>query len=424
MGEPAGYRALVDQLYALKPRGTRLGIDRMRPLAAALGHPERTMPVVHVAGTNGKGSVAAMIEAMLRAAGWRVGLYTSPHLVHLGERVQVNRERLTEEEIVGLAAELAPISKRIEAEEGAELRPSFFEMMTAMALLKFSRARCDIAVLEVGLGGEFDATNIVEPEVGVITSIGLDHCEWLGNSIAEIARAKAGIIKTGRTVVLGRMPLAAERVMRETAERRNARCVSVRDVFGEEIEAYPRPALAGAYQRWNAGTAVLAARALGERWRMNEDAIATGLANVAWPGRWDVRQVSGRTLILDASHNPEGAATLDANLAQLRLETGRQPIVVFGVLGVERARPLLDVICRHARALYLIEPRDVRAVPVERLQSLVPREFSGAVVADRVSRLFAGGRCDAGEAGDVVVVTGSIYSLGEVMAHLEQSSET
>ncbi len=423
MGTPADYRALVDQLYALKPRGGRLGIDRMRPLAAALGNPERTMPVVHVAGTNGKGSVAAMIEAMLRAAGWRVGLYTSPHLIHLGERVQVNRERLTDEEIVAFVTELTSVSEQIEAEQGAEMRPSFFEWMTAMAFLTFARARCDIAVIEVGLGGEFDATNIVEPEISVITSIGLDHCEWLGNSLEDIARAKAGIIKPGRPVVMGRMPPGEERVIRETAERKGARCVSVREIFGEDIEAYPRPTLAGAYQRWNAGTAVLAARMLGGRWRMTDEIIGKGLASAAWPGRWETREVGGRTVILDASHNSEGAETLQANLAQLRAETGRQPIVVLGVLGVERAGPLLEAISRHARAIHLIEPRDVRAVPVERLQSLVPREFSGAVIPDRVSRLFPGrGKCEAGEAGDVVVVTGSIYSLGEVMARLERSS--
>ena len=181
--------------------------------------------------------------------------------------------------------------------------------------------------------------------------------------------------------------------------------------------------MAGIYQRWNAGTAVLAARELGERWRMSEDAIAAGLSKAAWPGRWEIREVSGRMLILDAAHNAEGAETLDANLARLRVETGKQPIVVLGVLGMERAGVLLDAISRHARAIHLIEPRDMRAVPVERLQLLVPREFSGAVMADRVSRLFAGGRCEVGEPGDVVVVTGSIYLLGEVMAQLESSSE-
>jgi len=256
MDERAGYRALVERLFALKPRGRSLGIDRMRPFAAALGHPERKVPVLHVAGTNGKGSVAAMLEAILRSAGWRVGLYTSPHLVHLGERVQVNRERLTEEEIMAFARELGPVAERIAREKGDELRPSFFEWMTAMAFLQFERQRCDVAVVEVGLGGEFDGTNIVDPELSVITSIGLDHCEWLGDSIEGIARAKAGIIKPGRPVVMGRIPAEAERVVRETAEQRGARCVSVREVFwrGERgVSAFGARGRVSALERGDGG---------------------------------------------------------------------------------------------------------------------------------------------------------------------------
>ena len=420
--EPNDYRAVAEYLFALKPRAGRLGLDRMRPLAAELGHPERNVPVIHIAGTNGKGSVAAMVEAILRAAGWRVGLYTSPHLVHLGERVQVNRVPLTEAEIVAFVRELQPISDRIEQEESAELRPSFFEWMTAMAFLQFTRKACDIAVVEVGLGGEFDATNIVEPEVSVITSIGLDHCEWLGNSIEDVARAKAGIIKPGRPVVIGRLPPTAERMMRETAHQRGAKCWSVREAFGEETDAYPRPTLAGVYQRWNAATAVLTTRTLDARWGVGEAAISVGLARAVWPGRWDVREVDGRTLILDASHNSEGAETLETNLARLRNETGRAPIVAVGVLGIDRAPPLLRVIARHARAIHLVEPCDLRAVSAEQLRALIAPDFPGPIVVDRVPRMFPGGkRCTLGEPNDVVVVTGSIYLLGEVIAQIERS---
>jgi len=179
------------------------------------------------------------------------------------------------------------------------------------------------------------------------------------------------------------------------------------------------------YQRWNAGTAVLAARTLGERWRIDEAAVAKGLAGVAWAGRWEKREVGGRTVILDASHNPEGAETLAVNLAALRKESGRAPIIVCGVLGKERARPLMDAICRQAAAIHLVEPREVRAVPAEELRSLVAREFAGPVTVDEVSRIFPGGnRCEVGQTGDVVVVTGSIYLLGEVIARLEQAASS
>jgi dihydrofolate synthase / folylpolyglutamate synthase len=169
-GGRTDYAAVEKYLYALKPRGTKLGIHRMRPLAAALGHPEFATPCIHIAGTNGKGSVAAMIESVLRVCGWKVGLYTSPHLVHLGERIQVDRRRLSNQAIVEYTHILDAASDEIAKQGNCEDRPSFFEFMTAMAFLEFQQAKCDIAVIEVGLGGEFDATNIIVPELSVITS--------------------------------------------------------------------------------------------------------------------------------------------------------------------------------------------------------------------------------------------------------------
>ncbi|MEO6876297.1 MAG: bifunctional folylpolyglutamate synthase/dihydrofolate synthase, partial [Opitutaceae bacterium] len=172
--EPTEYAAVTAQLFGLKQHGTKFGIDRIQRLTALLGQPERAVPVIHVAGTNGKGSVAAMLDSILHAAGWRVGLYTSPHLVKLGERVQVDRRILSEAEIVDYVRELQPVADRI-AQADPDERPSFFEFMTAMAFLQFARKQCDIGVIETGLGGRLDATNIVMPEVSAITSIGVDH---------------------------------------------------------------------------------------------------------------------------------------------------------------------------------------------------------------------------------------------------------
>src|SRR5580698_1635411 len=210
----AGYAAVQDYLFGLKAGGVKFGVDRMRLLAARIGHPEKAVPCIHVAGTNGKGSVSAMLEAILRAAGHTTGLYTSPHLVRLGERVQVNRTILSEDEITAFVRELQPVADRIGAEGGDGDRPTFFEFMTAMAFLQFARRRCDFSVIEVGLGGRLDATNIVEPAVAVITSIGFDHMEMLGDTIELIAAEKAGIIKAGKPVVMGRVPAAAEKVIR------------------------------------------------------------------------------------------------------------------------------------------------------------------------------------------------------------------
>ena len=176
------YLAVQDYLFGLKARGVKYGIDRMRLLVAEIGHPERAVPIIHVAGTNGKGSTSALLDAIFHAAGWRTGMYTSPHLVKLGERVQVDRRILTEAEIVAYARELKPAAERI-AGASPDDHPSFFEFMTAMAFLQFARRRCDVGIIEVGMGGRLDATNVVTPEIAVITSIGLDHCEFLGERI-------------------------------------------------------------------------------------------------------------------------------------------------------------------------------------------------------------------------------------------------
>ncbi|MDP3070244.1 MAG: Mur ligase family protein [Opitutaceae bacterium] len=416
---PAGYAAVTEWLFAQKPQGARFGVDRMAALAAVVGHPERAVPCLHIAGTNGKGSVAAMLDAILHAAGWRTGLYTSPHLVQLGERVQVDRTPLTPHEIMDYVAELRPIAERL-ALADPEALPSFFEYLTAMAFLQFTRKSCDISVIEVGLGGRLDATNLVTPEVALITSIAMDHCEILGDTMEKIAAEKGGIIKPGLPIVLGRVPPAAEAEIRRIAARRGARVISVTQEFGDDLERYPHTNLEGDYQRWNAATATLAARALAPRWKISDAAIARGLAHVDWPGRWQRVAIGGRLAILDASHNPEGAQVLDSNLAHLVAETGRAPVVITGVMGAARARPLIETIARHAGEIHLVVPQQPRACSHDELIGLLPAGYRGRVVRADVSRLFPErDRCTAGGPEDVVVVTGSIYLLGEVMARLQ-----
>jgi dihydrofolate synthase/folylpolyglutamate synthase len=414
----ADYAAVQDYLFSLKAKGARFGIDRMRDLVAHLNHPERAVPAIHVAGTNGKGSTSAMLEAIFRTAGWRTGMYTSPHLVRLGERVQVNRRPLTETEIVAYTRELRPIAEEI-ARSNPDDHPSFFEFMTGMAFLQFARQACDIAIIEVGMGGRLDATNVVTPEVAVITSISLDHCEYLGDTPEKIAAEKAGIIKPGRPVVMGRVPAGAEKVIRHLAAERGAKVISVVEEFGEDLSRYPSTNLAGDYQRWNAATASLVARAMPYSWRLTTELINRGLQEVDWPGRWQQLTVGGRTLILDASHNPEGATVLEANLRRLETKLSRPPVIITGVLGAARARPLIETICRHAQLVHLVVPKQARACSHAELEALVPKEFTGRTVRSTVEELFPQrGVCTAGEADDTVIVTGSIYLIGEVLERL------
>lgn len=416
----ADYQAVTDYLFALKSGGLKFGVDRMAALSRELGHPERAYPVVHIAGTNGKGSVSAMMERVLRAAGCRTGLYTSPHLVKLGERVQVDRQLLTESEIVAYVNELQPLAEKLGA-IAADDHPSFFEFMTAMAFLQFQRRAVDVAVIEVGLGGRLDATNIVQPDVTAITSIGFDHMEQLGDTLAKIAAEKAGIIKPGVPVVMGRVPPEAEAVIRHVARERGAPLQSVREIFGEDLAGYPATSLEGDYQRWNAATATLLARLLRGRFPQLDDAtIARGLLDTHWPGRWERTRIGGRELILDASHNPEGAETLERNLRRLVGQTGRRPVVVTGVLGEFRARALLEVICRYAKEVHLLPPHQARACTYEELESYLPRGVGVPVHRATLEGVFPSpGHCAVGGPDDIVVVTGSIYLLGEVFTWLQ-----
>ena len=413
------YASTKDYLYGLKVQGLKLGIDRMRLLAAALGHPERCYPCIHVAGTNGKGSVSAMLESIFRAADWRTGLYTSPHMLRLGERMQVDRVALTDDEIVTYCRELQGHADGLAAVDATD-HPSFFEFMTGAAFLHFARKRVDIGIIEVGLGGRFDATNILEPEVSVITSIGLDHCELLGDTCEQIAFEKAGIIKPGKPVVAGRMPAEALAVVERLAAERGAPLWSVEREFGGELAGYPRTNLEGTYQRWNAATATLVARLMPSLWRLAPETVARGLQGVSWPGRWQRIRVGATPVILDATHNAEGAEQLDESLARLVEETGRKPVVVTGVLGERRARALLAAVARHAGEIHLVVPQQDRATGFEAMESLLPAEYRGAVRRRTLAEVFpAPGRCSVGGPGDTVVVTGSIYLLGEVLERLE-----
>jgi len=417
------YAAAKDYLFSLKHQGPKYGIDRMRLLAERLGHPERAVPVIHVAGTNGKGSVCAMLEAIHRRAGRTVGLYTSPHLVFLGERVQLNRTPLSPGEICRYAEELRPHADALRAHNPDD-HPSFFEFMTAMAFLHFARKKADLALIEVGLGGRLDATSVVQPHLCIITSIGFDHMEYLGDTLPLIAREKAGIIKPGVPVVLGWLPPEAEAAIREVAAAQRAPAHSVREVFGNDIDKYPHTRLEGSHQRINAATALLATRLLNQHLPVTEAVADAALKEVDWPARWQRLPLSnGRQLILDASHNPEGAQTLDENLTRLRAETGRAPIVLTGALGEYRARALLDVIARHAREIILLKPAQERALSPDELRKCVPASFSGPVRAGSVAEIFPKpGECTLGAPGDPIVATGSIYLIGEILEHFAHTA--
>jgi dihydrofolate synthase/folylpolyglutamate synthase len=418
MAELDTYEEVKTYLYGLKHHGAKYGIDRMQLLGEKIEHPDRSFPLIHIAGSNGKGSTCAMLEAIYRAHDLKTGLFTSPHLISQGERIQVNREILGNAATVAYTREL----KR-HAEELARIcpddHPSFFEFMVAMAFLHFAREKVDVGVIETGLGGRLDATNIVLPELSVITSISLDHCDMLGETLEAIAAEKAGIVKPGRPVVMGNLPPEAERVIRRVAKRSGSPVFSVRERFGEDYSNYPNTNLGGSYQKVNAAAAWLVTEILQQQFPVHPVRVSEALLDINWPARWDRYVINQRTLILDTSHNQEGAEMLARQLEELVESTGAKPVIAVGTLGQVRADHLLPVVARFAREIYLLQPSQPRAATFAMMRESIPDHFNGKVRDCQVPDLFPSvGVCAFGEPGDIVVATGSIYLIGEIMEAL------
>ncbi len=398
-------------LMNLRNAGSSLGLERMCELSVRLGNPEHAAPCIHIAGTNGKGSTAAMIEAIQRACGRTTGLYTSPHLIEIGERIQVNRRQMSTGRLLQAAEEIRPHYEALAA-KGTEMTPTFFEVITAVAFSEFKSARVDVVVLETGLGGRLDSTNICQPLVTVITSIGLDHQDFLGDTIEAIAGEKAGIIKSGVPCVISRVPAAAEAVLVAQAKKVGAPVYFVRDRFKSGL---PETSLAGEHQRWNAGAAWLACE-LATGLSFDEVKAKAALMTVNWGGRWQkLKLKDGRDFIIDGSHNEEGVRATESLLSQLN-----KPTVVVGALGAERARALLAVVAKHAGEIILVAPAHERACSIAEMKTLVPADYRGSVRSSSVVALFpAAMECSV--AGQVVVM-GSLYLVGEVLARYEGKS--
>ena len=393
-------------LEALSPLAMRFGLHRMERALDALGHPERGAPILHVAGTNGKGSTCAMAAAALVAAGHRTGLYTSPHLERFNERIAVDGEPVSDE---ALAEAVAEVRASCPWQDGGEPedRLSYFEFATLAALVHFARARVQVTVLEVGLGGRLDATNAVTPAVTAVAAIGLDHTQWLGETVEAVAREKAGIFKAGvPAVVHGVQPPGVLEVLRSEAHRAGA-------PFQVAPAAWEgRLALAGSHQRGNAGLAAAALRALrGTGVTVGEQEISRGIATARWPGRLEL--VGG--VLLDGAHNPDGARALAAALAELY--PGVPVELVFGALGDKDHRGMLAALAGSVRRLHMVAPATPRARSVE--------DLSGAAAAlGLLSDLHASVEeaidCARKQADDgaLVAVAGSLYLVGEARARL------
>ncbi|HVZ74434.1 MAG TPA: folylpolyglutamate synthase/dihydrofolate synthase family protein [Polyangia bacterium] len=398
------YADLLARLERVRALGVELGLERVRRALAAMGDPQRRFAAVQIAGTNGKGSTAAMTEAILRAAGIRTGLYTSPHLARFTERIRVNGVEAEGDHLAALDARVAAC--------GVPL--TYFEVATALAFLTFAEAGVEVAVLETGLGGRLDAVTTCEPAATAITSIALDHTDYLGDTLREIAREKAGITKPGVPCLLparSTFPPEVEDELARVAAEVGAPLLRLGRDFSP-VEA--APALSGPHQRANAAIAVeLSRRAVAAAGRaLPAEAIARGLAHVRWPGR--LERVADDVL-LDCAHNVEGAQALAAALPGLA--GGRPVALVTSVVRDKDAAAILDGLAPHVAAIVATASRNPRSLPADQLATLAaPRCARVHTVRDPRDALALAR--DIASPDGLVLVAGSIFLVGELRAHL------
>ncbi|MCV6629877.1 MAG: bifunctional folylpolyglutamate synthase/dihydrofolate synthase [Flavobacteriaceae bacterium] len=398
------YRETIEWLYGQLPAYQKIGGTAMKSklvgiqnLLDRLGRPEKNWASVHVAGTNGKGSSSHMLAAILQKAGYKVGLYTSPHLKDFRERIRVDGVCISEEEVVGFVARYK--------EYFAKEKPSFFEMTVGMAFWYFSEMEVDIAVVEVGLGGRLDSTNVIQPEVCLITNIGMDHKDLLGDSLQQIAFEKAGIIKSGIPVVISEQQEVVSEVFREVAQNRGAPLVFAPPVAYETD-------LLGMYQQKNIQGVVATIKAL-DRFPVGEKAIEEGLMNVVsltgLQGRWQVLELQPK-IICDTAHNTEG---LSITMVQLAQEKCANLHIVFGVVKEKELQEILSLLPKEAR-YYFCAPNIYRALPALDLQGKALENGLDGTVYDSVAEAYAAARNAAGLL-DCIYVGGSTFVVAEVL---------
>jgi len=414
-------------------RVQKFGLENISTLANDLGAPHRAQPCAHIAGTNGKGSTAAMLDSILRAAGLRSGLYTSPHLERINERIRVGGEEIPDDEFAASFTRVAEAIERLIASGALAAHPTYFECLTAMSFDAFARAEVDFAVYEVGMGGRLDATNIIMPEVAVITQIDFDHEDYLGHSIEEIAGEKAGIIKPGGWVVSAAERPEARAVIARRATELDARLVEIDGAYrisglhsdggcyrASVSSAHSNKAirltlpLPGSFQVRNAVTAVAAARLLAERgFPITDEAIARGVAAVRWPGRLE-RLAERPAVFLDGTHNPAGARELlafwEENFA------GRRIFLVYGAMRDKAVDEIAGLLFPRADRVILTSPRQSRSISAPLLAEMTAHLSSNFEVAADPSAALERALELAGP-GDAVFATGSLYLVGDLRCY-------
>jgi len=394
------YRDALDWLFSTQMFGIKLGLENPRRLLKEyLAYPSHGARVIHVAGTNGKGSTCAMIDSIARACGWRCGLFTSPHLIDYRERIKVSGVEIPQDACTAMLTELKDLSGRM------EFHPTFFEITLALAMRWFRERDCELIVLETGMGGRLDATTAVPADVCVITPVGLDHTQWLGDSLETIAAEKAGVIVPGKPVVSAPQEYSVRQVLEREANERRAPL----EFVAEPLSGYGL-ALAGEHQRWNAALAVAALHLAGLP--LNTDSVRYGLAQVNWPGRFDRIRPD---VVLDGAHNPHSAKAL--------VETwnavfpNRKAAFVFSAVAAKDIPGMLAILAPIAARFFFCPVDTPRAVAAGELASDLPPDAPPHEIYDTFQAAFAAAQAH----GPPILVAGSLFLVGEARAFLMDS---
>lgn len=419
-----GYQRSLDFLYSLDKFGMIFGLTKVEEILKSIGDPHRDLQAIHIGGTNGKGSTAAMISSILQKEGYQVGLYTSPHLVRFTERMKVNGKEIEQEELIHLTDWMRD---KIET-AGVSPPFTFFDFTTAMALLYFKQKMVDLAVLEVGLGGRLDSTNVVDPLLSIITNIGKDHEEVLGRGILNIAKEKAGIIKKGRPLITAATQPQVLRLFSKICKEKQAPFYQV----GKDFRYLPSKEgyfhyeglhrklwslslnLSGPHQMINAATALGALEVLDDLgYPVSSDAMAVGLTEVDWPGRLEMVCSSPRVL-LDGAHNPDGAMSLKESLK--RDFEYRHLILLVGIMKDKDIKSILHSLSPLADHIILTRPTTDRAAPPTLLRKALGSNGKKAEIIEDFRKAIDRGLSLTGE-GDLFCITGSLYTVGEARSY-------
>lgn len=411
-------------LYALRRFGIILGLDTIKSILNALGNPQNDFNSIHVAGTNGKGSVASALSAILHESGYRVGLYTSPHLVRFNERICINNHQISNENVVKSYQAV----KRV---HHGDRSPTFFEFATAMALYEFSRQQVDWAVVETGMGGRYDATNVIQPAISIITNVSMEHRDYLGNTLAQITREKAGIIKQGTPVVTAVKQKQVRSVVQEVAQKKSAplfilgKDFTVRQnqsghfsYYGiENTWHHVQMPLLGHYQVQNAALALAASELLiKNKAEISQESIKQGLANTRWPGRLEI--VSDNPLvILDGAHNLIAARNLAKFLAENLSK--RRITLVIGILDDKPYESMLKSLLPQCSRAIITRAKTDRALAPEKLYAMAKKTISDVTIVPDVAGAAKNAIENAG-LDDVICIAGSLYVVGEAKEAIEK----